>query len=195
MGKPKFWYAVPPQSGTLQLNTYFVCATRLRSLVHISHKADRSISRICASAPQLERAAQSMFPEKHHACNQVRTSRYSASQLRKGVHSSHLVSRHMLACPSSCVTRRRSSRQRGSRSSVFRSTRSALHYEVSDDAGDTATPRDSVTTCVTGARPCSDLASLSSHSQRRITKASTSVRRSLLSRCTAIRPSIYPLSW
>ncbi|KAF1334192.1 DNA damage-responsive repressor gis1/rph1, jumonji superfamily, partial [Globisporangium splendens] len=35
-GKPKFWYAVPPQS-----------------------------------ASQLERAAQAMFPEKHHACNQA----------------------------------------------------------------------------------------------------------------------------
>ncbi|GAB9463597.1 hypothetical protein Gpo141_00001051 [Globisporangium polare] len=50
-GKPKFWYAVPPQS-----------------------------------ASQLERAAQSMFPEKHHACNQFmrhKTSLISPSRLKE----------------------------------------------------------------------------------------------------------------
>ncbi|GLD95233.1 hypothetical protein PINS_up003875 [Pythium insidiosum] len=50
-GKPKFWYAVPPQS-----------------------------------AAQLERAAQSMFPEKHHSCHQFmrhKTSLISPTRLKE----------------------------------------------------------------------------------------------------------------
>ncbi|TYZ61720.1 hypothetical protein PybrP1_008333 [[Pythium] brassicae (nom. inval.)] len=57
-GKPKFWYAVPPQSG---------------------EKKKKRTS-------QLERAAQSMFPEKHHACSQFmrhKTSLIAPSRLKE----------------------------------------------------------------------------------------------------------------
>lgn len=65
-GKPKFWYAVPPNSGTKNAR---------RSANHVAHE-QHSLLLIPTIACQLERAAQAMFPEKHHACSQVRVLRF-----------------------------------------------------------------------------------------------------------------------
>ncbi|TDH67409.1 hypothetical protein CCR75_000094 [Bremia lactucae] len=59
-GKPKFWYGVPPYAGTNKLSLL--------------------------AANQLERAAQSMFPEKHHECHQFlrhKTSLISPARLKE----------------------------------------------------------------------------------------------------------------
>jgi hypothetical protein len=64
-GKPKFWYGVPPDAGKSSITFYNIAVCFGLSLTYFAVR--------CVSvAPQLERAAQSMFPEKHHECHEVR---------------------------------------------------------------------------------------------------------------------------